>query len=64
MTLSPTELKIVQMLADGLNSNEVAAKRCREIKTIWTQVRAAKRRNGARTTAQLVAMCLRAGVVK
>jgi len=64
MTLSPTELKIVQMLADGLNSNEIAAKRCRGIKTIWAQVRAAKRRNGAHTTAQLVAMCLRKGVIR
>jgi DNA-binding CsgD family transcriptional regulator len=57
--LSPAEHDVVRLLADGLYTEEVAARRGTSRNTVRNQVRSALEQTGARTCNQLCALLAR-----
>jgi DNA-binding CsgD family transcriptional regulator len=54
--LTSTEREVVALLADGLVPKEIALARAVELSTIRSQIKSAKKKTGARTLPQLVAI--------
>jgi two-component system nitrate/nitrite response regulator NarL len=58
------KIKLVQMLANGYNTREIAQALGNSYKTIETHFHQLKEKLGVRTAAELVACFFRAGLVK
>lgn len=58
MRLSPAETMIVERLAAGETTAQIAARRGTSIRTVKAQIAKARERVGARTRCQLVAIFL------
>jgi DNA-binding CsgD family transcriptional regulator len=56
---TPAELRIIELICQGLNPREIAQMHRNSVYTIRTHVTNARERVGAKTTAQLVAVYLR-----
>lgn len=56
---TPYELRVIELICQGLNSREIAKRDGKSWYTIRTHIFNARERVGARTTAQLVAVYLR-----
>lgn len=58
------EIENLQLAADGLDTNEIAARRFRSPHTINTQMQSVYHKLGAHNAAQAVAKAMRAGIIK
>lgn len=61
--LSPREQEVLELLAEGLRSDDIATRLFISSETVRTHVRNAMRKLGAHTRAQAVAAALRAGEI-
>jgi DNA-binding CsgD family transcriptional regulator len=59
--LTPTEVAVIQALAEGLAPKEIAHQRGVSLNTVRTHIKNAKRKTGARTPRELAAMIARDG---
>jgi DNA-binding CsgD family transcriptional regulator len=59
--LTPTEREVVKMLGAGHRAKQIALSRGVKLSTVRSQVKAAKRKTGARTLSELVAIVVEAG---
>lgn len=56
MTLSNAERLVLEKLCAGMTPKQIAHSTNRSIRTIWQQMWLCRRRNGAKTTEQLIYM--------
>jgi DNA-binding CsgD family transcriptional regulator len=56
--LTPRQISIIARYASGLTGPEIAAEMYLSLHTVRNYLKAAKRRSGAKTLAQLVAWCI------
>lgn len=58
------EIENLQLAAEGLDANEIAARRFRSPHTINTQMQSVYHKLGANNSAQAVAKAMRMGIIK
>lgn len=63
-SLTPTQRSIVSMLADGKQRDEIAEEFGVTIRTVERRVEEAREKFLAKNRSHLVALCIRAGVIK
>jgi DNA-binding CsgD family transcriptional regulator len=63
MTLTPTQLKILEAIAAGANSNEIAAARFISIETVKSHVQNLRGRLGAKNRAHAVGLAYEYGIL-
>ena len=61
MELTPAEAEVARLLAQGYRPAEIAELRFVAVATVRTQIKALRKRLGARTTVQAVVMALAKG---
>ena len=61
--LSEREMAVLQCIAQGMNTNEVAEKLCISVNTVETHRRHLNEKLGARNTASLVMNAVRFGLI-
>jgi DNA-binding NarL/FixJ family response regulator len=61
-SLSPREREVLQLIAEGLNTKEVATRLCLSVKTVETHRRQVMHKTGANSVADLVRYAIREGI--
>lgn len=61
-SLSPREREVLQLIAEGLNTKEVASQLCLSVKTVETHRRQVMHKTGANSVADLVRYAIREGI--
>lgn len=63
-SLRPSEIRTIEFLSHGLELEMIAQELCLSANTLHSQQRSARAVANAKNTTHLVALCLRAGIIK